>query len=327
MQSVCSFIIFTLGFQDHGFGVGDLHRIRDQRFSLLEVFQRHIKLAHAPVNFGDPQRGGCVFGVRFLNSQILLQRRIRLAIVSQVLGEAAKRIQVIVIKSNGLPEGGNGVLVILLLLVGITEGRVNLGRARCIRNCLQHFSGLLIVALFVINVGQGSDCVLRTGIQPGGGLHLRLSFGKFLTEKVEPAELQVVVTAVRLNLDNGFVLLDGQFQQFLGLRSGLHVAQRTQINAAQKLSGFQIIGVAPDDVSRFLDSITDAAGLSVEFSQSGIQIFRGRIILDGQAIFFDGLGGILGAAIHGHHLLIHVRQRIVIVGCRPVNLPGRRWLL
>ena len=137
----------------------------------------------------------------------------------------------------------------------------------------------------------------------------------------------MVVTAVRLNLDNGFVLLDGQFQQFLRLRSGLQVTQRTQINAAQKLSGFQIIGVAPDDVSRFLDSITDAAGLGIEFGQPGIQIFRGRVILDGQAVFFDGLGGIFGAAIHGHHLLIHVRQRIVIIGSRSVNLLRRRWLL
>ena len=130
----------------------------------------------------------------------------------------------------------------------------------------------------------------------------------------------MIVYVFGLNFDDGFVLLNRQLQYFLRLAAGLHVTQRTQIDASQKLSGIQITGIAFDDFLGFQDGIANASGFSVQFSQPGIQVFRRRIILDGQPVLFNGFVRVLGTAIHGHHLFVHVGQAIVIISRRPVYL-------
>ena len=97
---------------------------------------------------------------------------------------------------------------------------------------------------------------------------------QIVVQPVETSEQKVIVHIVGLDLDDLFVLLDGQLQHVLRSLSGLHVAQRTQINAPQQLVRFQIVGIALKDVLRFQDGVPNAAGLGIELGQarrSGIQ--------------------------------------------------------
>src|SRR5262249_42479847 len=81
-----------------------------------------------------------------------------------------------------------------------------------------------------------------------------------------------------------------------------------------------------NDVAGFIDGVANPASLGIKFSQPGIQELRRRVGLNGQPVFLNGLGGVFRAAIHGHHLFIHVRQAIVIVGGSTVRLLSCRRL-
>ena len=113
-------------------------------------------------------------------------------------------------------------------------------------------------------------------------------------------------------------------QNVVGTGAAGHVAERTQINAAEKLVGFEILGIALDDVLRFFDGVGDASGLDVEFGEAGGQEFRRGIGFDGETVFFRGLGGQVAAAVSRDHLLIHVRERVMVVGGCLVDFARRR---
>ena len=104
--------------------------------------------------------------------------------------------------------------------------------------------------------------------------------------------------------------------------SRLHVAQRTQINPAQQFVRFEIVGIALQNVLRFEHCIANAAGLGIELSQCRGQIFGSRIGFDGLAVFLDRFIGQFTAAVHRNLLLVHVRQRVVVIGGSLVRLAG-----
>src|SRR5439155_3284666 len=93
-----------------------------------------------------------IFGVRIGNDLVLFQRGIGLAVIQQILGEPADCIQIVTIKFNCFPVGTDSVLVLLLLLVGVSEGRIQLRRTRRIGDGAQDLRGAFGIALFVVQV-------------------------------------------------------------------------------------------------------------------------------------------------------------------------------
>ncbi len=132
----------------------------------------------------------------------------------------------------------------------------------------------------------------------------------------------MVVNIVGLDLDDLFVLVDGQLENILRALPCLNVTQRTQVDPAQQLVGFQVVGIALENVLGFEDGITNTPGLGVELSQRGSQILGSRVGVDRQPVFLDGFVGQLAAAVHRHLLLVHMGQRVVVIRRRLVELAG-----
>ena len=134
----------------------------------------------------------------------------------------------------------------------------------------------------------------------------------------------MIVNAVGIELHDLFVLIDRQLENVVGAGAAGHVAERTQIDAAEKLVGFEILGIALDDVLRFFDGVGDAAGLDVEFGEAGGQEFGGGIGFDGEAVFLGRFDGQVAAAVGRDHLLIHVGEGVVVVGGGLIDFARRR---
>ena len=77
----------------------------------------------------------------------------------------------------------------------------------------------------------------------------------------------MVVNIVGLDLDDLFVLVDGELENVLRALPRLDVTQRAQINTAQQLVRFQVVGIALENVLGFEDRIPNTAGLGIELSQ------------------------------------------------------------
>ena len=157
-----------------------------------------------------------------------------LAIVHQVLGQAPDRVEIVAIEFNGPPVRVDGLLVLLLLLVGISQSRIHLRGTARVRNRTQHLDRASCVAFLVVEVRQRRDCFFGVGLQLHGKFELALRLLQIIIHAVQAAKKQVVVDIVGLDLDDLLVLLDGEFQHAAGtVVARLHVAQRTQINPAQ----------------------------------------------------------------------------------------------
>ena len=132
-----SIFILALRFQDQRFVVRNLQRILHQRGGLLQVFHGQIKLALATVNLGHAQGGGGILRVGILDGAIFIQRGVNLVVIGQVLGQTAHGVQIFLVHGQGLPERGDGILVIFLLLVSGSQGGINFGRTLAFGDRLQ----------------------------------------------------------------------------------------------------------------------------------------------------------------------------------------------
>src|SRR5579862_5932739 len=134
----------------------------------------------------------------------------------------------------------------------------------------------------------------------------------------------MIVDAVGLDFDDLFVLLDGEFEDVVGAVAAGHVAKGTEIDAPEKLVGFEIFGIALDDVLSFEDGVSNASGLNVKFGEASGQKFGGRIGVDGKTIFLDRFVGEIAAAINRDLLLVHMSDGVVVIGGGAVLLVRRR---
>src|SRR5262249_22931670 len=73
---------------------------------------------------------------------------------------------------------------------------------------------------------------------------------------------------------------------------------------------------------RLHNRIANAPGLEVEFGNAGIQIIRGRIILNRLPVLIDRTVGVFRSSRHRGQLFVHVRQTKVIVGLCAVSGSG-----
>jgi len=169
-----------------------------------------------------------------------------------------------------------------------------------------------------------------TGLKPDRGLELVFRFLEVVVEAVQAAQEQMVVHAIGLQFDNLLVLFDGQFQNTLRPVARLHVAQRAQIDSSEQAAGFEIIGIALENVLGFDDRVADTAGSRVKFGQAGGQVLGRGIGLNSETVFLDRLVSQFAASVGRNLLLVHMREGKVIigggsVGCLTVAWHGR-WI-
>ena len=180
------------------------------------------------------------------------------------------------------------------------------------------------VSLIGVEHGQRGDGFFRTGIEFNGSLEFAFGFLHVVVEAIEAAEKKVIVHAIGVELHDLFVLIDSELQNVVRTVATGHVAERAEINAAQKFVGFKILGIALDDVLSFFDSVSDTAGLHVELGEGGGQEFGRGVGVDGQTVFFGRLRGEVAASIGRDHFLVHVRHRVVVISSGLVDFTRRR---
>ena len=173
--------------------------------------------------------------------------------------------------------------------------------------------------------GESGYGFLGTGINLDRGLQLAFGLLQIVIQPVKTAEKQVVVKIVRFDFDDLLVLLNSQLEHIVRAVAAGHVTERTQINAAEKLMRFKIVGIALDDILRFNHGVADAARLYVKFGQAGGQKFRRGVGLDSEAVFFNRLVRQFAAAVGGHFFFVHMREHVVVIGCAVIGFTRGGW--
>ena len=292
--------------------------------ALLQIFERQIVLGLATINLGHADVGLRVFGIGVGDDFVLFECGVELAVVQQIFGEAANGVEIVAIENDGVVVRRRWRSCNPCAVRRLRRERHRAWRSGRSRESSQNFQRVRRVAFVGVEHGQRGHGFFGTGIDLDGGLEFAFRLLHIVVQAVEAAEQQMIVDAVGIELHNLFVLVDGQLQDVVGAGAAGHVAERAQINAAEQLVGFEILGIALDDVLRFFDGVGDAAGLYVEFGQAGGQEFGRGIGFDGEAVFLGRLGGQVAAAVGRDHLLIHVRQRVVVIGGGVIDFARRR---
>ena len=93
-----------------------------------------------------------------------------------------------------------------------------------------------------------------------------------MVEGIELAQQEPAFDIVGLQLNDLGVLGERQLQYLLGGPLARHVAQRLQIDAAQQLMRFEVIGIVLKRGLRGHDGFADAACAQIEFREAAVQI-------------------------------------------------------
>src|SRR5205085_5057156 len=150
----------------------------------------------------------------------------------------------------------------------------------------------------------GAVGIVKAGIDPGGQLDFALGLGHFVVGVIEAAQHQVIVGKIGLETNDLLELLDGEAQHLARLRAVLDVAQSANINIGQQLVRLQIIGVAAKHVLGLGNGVAQAAAVSIEFGERGVEELRSGIGSDGLLVFLNGVVEKLRAPVGEDHLLV-----------------------
>src|ERR1019366_4110118 len=241
--------VFPLGLVNDRDVVLHFQGIGHDRGGFLQRFQGLIEFPVAAIDLGNAHVSLRIRGIGIGNDFVLFQSGVGLAIVHQVLGQAADRIQIIVVELGGAAIGVDRLLIVLLLLVGEAQGGEQLGGARTLRYRAQHLQSAGGVAFFVVKISQRGDGFFRIGLYVYCRLEFAFRLQKLVVEPVQAPQQQVV---------------------------------------------FHALGIKLQDVLGFEDGIANAAGLSVQFGESGVQVIGSGIVVDGQPVLFNRLIGVVG---------------------------------
>jgi len=170
------------------------------------------------------------------------------------------------------------------------------------------------VAFVAVKQGESRNGFFGIGIELDGNLEFAFRFLQIVIQAIESAEQKMIVNVIGFDLDDLFVLLDGQLEHIVAaVAVSRHVAERAQIDTAQQLMSFEVVGVAFEDVLSFEHGIADASGLDVELGEAGGEEFGRRVGFDGEPVFLHRFIGQLAAAIRRHLLFVQMRQRVVVI--------------
>ena len=180
------------------------------------------------------------------------------------------------------------------------------------------------VAFVAVQQGESGDGFFGVGIELDRDLEFGFRLLQIVVQAIEAAEEKVVINITGFDLDDLFILLDGQLEDVVrAIAAARHIAEGAQINSAEQLVSFEIVGVAFDDVLGFEHGVADASRLDVELGEAGGEEFGRRVGLDSEAILFHGFVGQLAAAVSGDLLFVQVSEGVVVVSGGMVHFARR----
>ena len=139
-----------------------------------------------------------------------------------------------------------------------------------------------------------------------------------MVHRIELTEQQLGFQVRRLQARDGLVLGDCQLQH-LDRLCALHVSQRTQIDLPQQGVGRHIVRVPLQLILRGAHRVLDPPDLEVEIGQSIFQQDRVGIGIQRQLVLLHRLGRVVRASGADRHLLVEMRQPVVVVGAGAVG--------
>ena len=83
--------------------VRDFDRVLHHALGLFEVLEGEVEFSALAVNLGHVQVGLCVFRIRVGDDLVLFERGVGLAVVHQVLGQSADRVEIVAIDLDRAP--------------------------------------------------------------------------------------------------------------------------------------------------------------------------------------------------------------------------------
>ena len=194
-----------------------------------------------------------------------------LVVIEESAGQAALGVDVVGIEIAGAAVGGDGFLVLVELIVAGAESELDAGAAVVDGHGAEYVGGALGVALLAVEARHVEDDLFGVGVDLLRGLELLFSLGGVVIEAVELAEEETGLYVVGLELGELLVFGDGKLEHLAGLRV-LHVSEGAEIDFAEELVGFDVVGVAGDLLLRGGDGFLDAADLEVEVGEAVLHV-------------------------------------------------------
>ena len=164
-----------------------LNRVLHHGLGLFQIFQRQIELSGLAINLRHLQISLRIFRIGIGDNLVLLERSVGLTIIHQVLGQAPDGVEVVTIEFNCPLVSIDGILVLLLLLVGITKRGIQLGRTRRVGDGSQHLGSAVGVSFLVVEIRKRGDRFLGIRLHLDRDLELVLRFLQVVVEAVKPA--------------------------------------------------------------------------------------------------------------------------------------------
>ena len=168
-------VVLALRLVDDGDVVLHLQRIGHDRSGLLQRFQRLIELAVAAIDLRNAHVGLRIRRIGIGDHLVLFQRGVGLAIVHQVLGQAANGIQIVVVQFGGSGDRRRSPSCSLSAARRCNPERSTAwpcARSRESRSAPA--SAAIGIAFFVVEIGQRGDGLFRIGLYLDRRLELAL---------------------------------------------------------------------------------------------------------------------------------------------------------
>ena len=299
--------------------VAQFQRVLHLRLRLLQRRQRLVVVALAALDLGDADLRLRVRRVRRHQPVERLKRLIQLAVHQQCSRQPALGIGIVRVDLQRAAIGRRGLLRLLQLVVAGRQSELDPRRPVCHRHRRESVDRALRVPLLAVQRRHPQHNLLGVGIDLLRGLELCLRLGGVVVERVELAQQQLGLQVGRLQARDGLVLGDRQLQHLTSLRA-LHVAQRTQIHLPQKRVRRHIVRVLLQLVLGGAYRVLDAPDLEVEIGQAVLQQRRVWIGVQRQLVLLHGLGRVVRTTGADRHLLVEMRQPVVVVRACAVGL-------
>ncbi len=105
VQDLDGFVVASLRLIDGGDVVRDFDRILHHGLGFLQILERLIELALLAIDLRDAHVGLRIFRIGVGDDLVLFERGIGLAVVQQVLRQAANGVEIVVVQFDGVPIG------------------------------------------------------------------------------------------------------------------------------------------------------------------------------------------------------------------------------
>ncbi len=264
--------------------------IGNQGLGFLQRRQRLLVISLLPLDLSLMDQRLRILRIGGKNLRVNLGGGIHVSRGGQGCGEAAFRIGIVRIDIECCLIRRGRLLRLFELVVNACEREVHAAAALIRRHIGDHLGGFVELTLLGILARHTQHYFFIVAVDLLCRLKLLLGLGRVMVQTIELAQKQPVLQVIRLQFDDGFVLFDRGLQNVIGLGS-LAVAQRAQVDPAQKHVRVEIVGVLVDLILRRGDRFADAAQTEVEIGDAVLQDRRSGIGVHRQLVLLDRLSG------------------------------------